>query len=284
MSNAKFASAFARVNRAEKQIEELDAKANAFFETKPYEFFPELNPEGTEEAWKVRLNKPIPEDIFLKTGEILLNLRSPLDHIVCELATSHCGSSDRVCFPFGKTPQTFEKVVKEKIAGRLPPEAIELIREAKPYIGGDELLVAVHDLCNCDKHVAFVPIRKQPTTAGSFGRIAVITGSILVLGSRHGQHLLRHDGGFYAPNISAEPTYNEELHRIEFNFVGPPNTEDMEFLVCTPGSRFQADYKPELNLAFDKIPVVACQPIIEALGQMRQLVLDICSKFRDRFA
>lgn len=123
---------FAKTKRANAQIEDLEQRIDAFFKSGPHDIVSKLSRDGTQEVWSFRLNQKLPDDIPVIIGEILHNLRSPLDQILCAIALKHSGSQDGVAFPRGRNREEFRRALskQEKL---LPPDAIKLIAKSKPY-------------------------------------------------------------------------------------------------------------------------------------------------------
>ena len=106
--------AIGKLGRAQTQIAELHADIRSFLDTSEYEAFSQVNAKGTEEVWKFRLNAKIPVEFYVRCGEILHNVRTPLDHLACAIALKHSGSHRGTYFPFGVDQEVFESEVARK--------------------------------------------------------------------------------------------------------------------------------------------------------------------------
>jgi hypothetical protein len=172
-------------------------------------------------------------------------------------------------FPFGATPQKFETALRKQ--KKLPDEAKELIRATKPYKGGNDLLWALHDLNKGDKH--HPPLVPALLRGGmnlyelkaywNDDRPKPDGPVVLIVGSRHGQHL--HAEG-YVPTPRTRRPSNE-----------------YEFLTTVPGTTFEADIKPTFGVTFPHIEGFEREPVVAVLHQMRQLVEGILLAFEKRF-
>lgn len=288
-----FAGSFAKVKRTEAQINDFGVAVRAFFDGSPYERFSEVNPDAFEEVWKFRLTSVIPLDIAVRAGEVLFNLRSALDQVACALAIKHSGLSKDTYFPFGKTLDIFERELPAKTK-KLPPDAIDLIRTLQPYKGGNDLLWSLHDLNRQDKHVSLVPVNLYSSTV-SGSDIKARTGDIYRVGPRLGQHMVRTiierpDGSIVRAFVQHDPLKRFTMRkvgdrwRMEFAITGDaPPEEQMDYLTCSIGAKFEEDFQPSFNIAFGNIEILKTEPVLAVLHQMRQLVEGIILAFDGRF-
>lgn len=85
------------------------------------------------------------------------NLRSALDQAIYGINLA-VGVTDRNSFfPIAKDGTHFQNAVKGRCKN-LPPEIVNLISSFKPYKGGNDLLWALNELCNTDKHGIISPV------------------------------------------------------------------------------------------------------------------------------
>ena len=276
----------AKIERTITQIEELKNGIKAFFESNPYEVRADLDPDGVSQVWKFRLSKKPPRLLSVMTGEILHNLRSPLDQVCCAIAVLNGASETAVAFPIGQTLQEFETALdKQK---KLPADARALIAAAKPYAGGNDLLYALHVLNKRDKHrVGLVPIEMPAETTASY--IIFWEGLPFTIGSRKGQHLRCEEVISNRPTLAELSKKSKPLafwdarpgHLI-FGRAGDPGDESLEFMTTIPGSVFEADFYPTFEIGFSKVGLEG-QPVVAVLNQMRDLVEGLLLTFERRF-
>jgi hypothetical protein len=76
-----YLSAKVRVGRAKEQLNTLKIDGRAFWESRPYTYFAEPNPDGRTQTFKCRLVKPMPEVFHMIAIEAIEHLRSALDHL-----------------------------------------------------------------------------------------------------------------------------------------------------------------------------------------------------------
>jgi len=182
-----FIAPFAKTERAKTQISELDHAIKSFFESASYEIVSNCDSETDEEVWRFQLSRKLPNDLSVRAGEILHNLRSSLDQMLAEIVRRISQRSEaRVEFPFGTDFGKFEVALRKQ--DKLPADAAKMIRELQPYEGGDSLLWLLHLTNRLDKHrMGLVPINLR--TTGKVSYLSVWYGTALVIGSRSGQHL-----------------------------------------------------------------------------------------------
>ena len=274
---------FAKTERTITQIEDLHHRLKAFFSSKPHEIYSDLNGGGTQEVWRFRLARKLPLEIPIIVGEILHNLRSPLDQILCAIALKHSGSEEGVAFPRGRTKEEFDRAIRkqEKL---LPRDAIALITRAKPYRDrGNQLLWALLELNRRDKHrVGLVPIQLPAELSVSY--LCFWVGLGLVIGSRNGKHLVMEKA--YDPDrliFTGKPhaLYDARPGRIVFNDLGKTWNDDLEFLTTTPGAKFDADFQMTIDIAFDEVGIRG-QPVVAVLNDMRDVVQRLLLAFEKR--
>src|SRR5271154_1291318 len=81
-----FLSAKVRVGRAKEHLNTLKEEGRAFWESRPYAYFAEPNPDGRTQTFKCRLTKPVPGIFDTLAVEAVEHLRSALDHVGYEAA------------------------------------------------------------------------------------------------------------------------------------------------------------------------------------------------------
>ncbi|MGD0050780.1 MAG: hypothetical protein ABSD03_03030 [Vulcanimicrobiaceae bacterium] len=149
-----------KVDRAKKHIDELNAEVRKFADRNPYRIVlePSFNPGNPAMvALTLRIREQLPDHLALIVGDIVHNLRSSLDHLVCCLVPN--GASDKdVQFPFTSSASTLEATIKSRHIDRAKPNAVDAIRGLKPYAGGNDPLNGIQLLDNMDKHRLLIPV------------------------------------------------------------------------------------------------------------------------------
>ncbi|MEM6899886.1 MAG: hypothetical protein AAF583_08955 [Pseudomonadota bacterium] len=90
-------------------------------------------------------------------GDIIHNCRAALDILACLMVRLNNRSDKGVYFPFAKSAIELDKAITSKKFDRASDSAQRVLRELRPYVGGNVLLRAIHDLDIHDKHRALVP-------------------------------------------------------------------------------------------------------------------------------
>lgn len=267
------------------------------------------------EVWRYQVPE-IPESMTIIVGNILHNLRAPLDQMLTEIALITDPSPRHVSFPFGRTKQFFEaNLAKEK---KLPADAKKLIAKLKPYgVGGNTLLYALHRLDVSDKHYpGLIPINLNTVT--NFSQLVVRSGAILSIGPRTGNHfIVDANRNFFQPDISKMPHIKliNGMSSVELGHLGKPeigirimynqsgttipdaakvllpklklppgsSKDDMEVATSLPGTKFEAEFYPSFNIALADIEGFEREPVVAVLQQMCDLVERILLTFRSRF-
>lgn len=131
----------AKLDRARQHYNAIDKGINEFIDSTRNRFVPKVNFE-TNEAWLVWWTEgPAHPDISLSIliGELLYNLRSSLDNLVCALARkrsqSWATSCDGLGFPIYIDGHKFNSAAPRLLNG-IDPSARTLIQGLQPYCRG----------------------------------------------------------------------------------------------------------------------------------------------------
>lgn len=146
------------LNRAQENLLDFKARQSAFFNTKPYARFVEIDPKTGHEIHKLRFTAKVPGSIRAVVADALNNIRHSLDHAVTASAQAvHVKRFKGLYFPFAKDADDFERVIGSKCAG-VHPEVVDYIRGLKPYPGGHTLLSTLTKLSGANKHQLLAPV------------------------------------------------------------------------------------------------------------------------------
>src|ERR1700680_383360 len=131
-----FASPKRRLARAGNHIDNIESSIRAFLETQPYARAVECNAQRWEEH-KLKLTRPIPDDITDFTYEAIEALRSSLDQAIHVVALA-CGAKniERLHFPVADSPAYFNSEIGKWLRD-FPPDIIALFRSFESYQGGN---------------------------------------------------------------------------------------------------------------------------------------------------
>jgi hypothetical protein len=100
----------------------------------------------------IRLKLPLPDtDLPALIGDFLYNVRSALDHFVYQLAGKPATGS-RTHFPICSSKENFAEELRRHRLDNVPTRAQTLIERLQPYHRGNEILTALSELHDMDKH------------------------------------------------------------------------------------------------------------------------------------
>jgi hypothetical protein len=273
---------FAKIERAKTQIDEFKLRTNSFLGANSYSLSAKLNPKGTQKVWYATLAHAVPGDFAVIIGEILHNIRTPLDNLIAALYVQQGLSDAGVNFPFGRNEDVFKaELGKHK---KLPGDALDLIAAAKPYRGGNNLLWNVHQLNRRDKHrVETIPIHVGTTML--IRDVKVFEADLLVLGSKLGQHMTRGPKGLVQPDTAKAPKYIDARSVKMISFEIPANCpiDKLDIFTTLPNAKVVADFHLSPNIALRDVEGLEREPVIAVLYQMRDLVERLLLSFERRF-
>lgn len=157
-----FHGARVKITRAMLHIEELEQTLKPYVDEGPltiHEFAVWQNRDDRTWGFSIRTEaKPPPEMTAAILGDIIHNLRSSLDLIASELAEARGKRSDDVYFPFSGSAEDLDLMIKRRRFDRCGEDAVDLLKTLQPFVGGNLLLRAIHDLDIVDKHRSLVPV------------------------------------------------------------------------------------------------------------------------------
>lgn len=144
----------AKIERAERHINDLHAEISRFHESIPYEVTVEVDAESGYRLWKVTKVISPPRELALIAGDAIHNLRSALDHVFCQLVVANGRKVDRQdSYPVCAGSKEFDLVGKQlRKRDRISADALTAIRSTRPYKGGNDALLRLHRLDIADKH------------------------------------------------------------------------------------------------------------------------------------
>jgi hypothetical protein len=230
-----FVSARRKIARAKKHLAELEGKVAAIFGPNLYERFSEPHPDMAQwTVHKVRLTEEIPGDFSEIAGDVVDNLRSALDHAVYAVAAARCPHPRHAYFPFSKDAVSFESNLKGRCKD-VPKEIWPLLRQLKPYNGGNPALWALNLVCGTNKHAILVP-----------AMAAVIVGGMDI----------QWTGGVEMPT---KPTWDSVK-------------QEMEMFSTAPGAEFHGKFQIGFSVAFGEIDTLTGKNALPILDKFVELV------------
>jgi hypothetical protein len=220
MGNKQFESPRLKIARAREHIADLVGQLHLFSASKPFDLrWVNLGAEGkTRQGLKIFQTKPFPSFFAMLIGDAVHNCAAALDLLACELVRLNNKDAANVYFPFGKDQAHFNKeIVKASFVAS--PQALSLLKQVKPYWGGDDWLRGLHELDLIDKHRLLVPafisanvrqlVVKVPQGGEQTFADCTFSGSSLNIAVPEGSRIVRYEG--VEPHISLQseiPTFD----------------------------------------------------------------------------
>lgn len=152
---ADLLDAKAAVDWAVAQLPVLTKRIIAWRQSKPYSIAVDTDSEPGKKLYRFVDIKPVDPLITAEAGAIIHSIRSSLDLLACTLAArnGHPGSTSTY-FPIWKSAQDFADPRSEvlKKIKRLSQIDQDVIKDLRPYPGGNDLLCTLHKLDLTRKH------------------------------------------------------------------------------------------------------------------------------------
>ncbi len=161
----------AAVDWAVAQLDVLENRIVAWREDKPYTITIDANSEPSKKLYRLTEVKPIPPAINAETGAIIHSIRSSLDILACTLAARHGNPDSRSThFPIWKSEAEFlnTKSRPHKYIKGLSQIDQAVIKNLRPYSGGNDTLYALHELDLTRKHRRLLNTFVRPRGTGYF--------------------------------------------------------------------------------------------------------------------
>ena len=145
-------------------IDELKAKTENFLARNPFRIVVQENTGKHRDKWPralvFQVREEIPEEFSAVIGDVVHNLRSALDLLVCALVRANNQDDKHVYFPVAQSVETLDEAIKNGKVKRAGPSVVEFVRNLNPHRGdgGDWIISALHDLDILDKHRLIIAI------------------------------------------------------------------------------------------------------------------------------
>lgn len=256
--SARLVGVRAKIERAKHHISDLEGQIVAFRGTNPYALRSDYDPQTGERVFRAVVRAEIPISFAVIAGEAAHHLRSALDHLAWQLVEANGGTPDwNTCFPLHNSPPRDEGTFTRKVQG-MSATAVDLVRSKQPYQAGFEVLGALHEVDNFDKHR-------------------------LLLVAAYGIRQLGFS--YHNPNLDLNPALREIVEQLRADV--PPTVESpaVRFLMSRNGAEvarlaWPGGPEPQVGegsdlayeVAFAQPEVVEGQPIIPILRQFCEAV------------
>jgi hypothetical protein len=227
-----FHSAKLRLSRAKEHLIDLNDRIKAFFDAKPYKLVVESDSNGWIHAHKIKFTKPFPDDFAVVAADVVDNLRSALDQswFAIAIISRVIKSSGKAYFPFADNASDFDSVLRRGCKN-FPHDILTLLRTFKPYKGGNDLLWALNRICATNKHEMLAPTSINVNMGFS------------VVKTRKGRTEI------------ITPKWNRRDNEIIYFITFKDDEIDYHIPLA-------------LDIAFDKVEIVAGQPAVAVLNRL----------------
>jgi hypothetical protein len=154
-----FSSARVRLDRARKQIDELNFDLAAFLKTEFFRASVEQHPKTRRNTVETVFIRNVPKAISCVIGDAIHNARVALDMVAAQMVREKIGYCPRhVRFPFHESKPELLAACARGELDKLGPKTLAVIADQiRPYRGGDDALYALHDLDILDRQFPVVP-------------------------------------------------------------------------------------------------------------------------------
>jgi hypothetical protein len=221
-----FLSAKVRVGRAKELLDALKNEGKAFWQSHPYVFLAEPDPNGLTKTYKCRLIKHAPAVFDLWVVEIVEHLRASLDYLGYEAALlSGKREPKATYFPIADSSSQLETdVIGRGRCKDLPADILAFFRSLQPYKGGNRggAVWVLNKLCNSGKH-------RFLTSVGFESAFADVRPEQLPPGSTILPHVWdsqKNEIRYFSTPLAAEPQYDFEVaFHIAFGPIEPLSGE-----------------------------------------------------------
>jgi hypothetical protein len=256
----KISDAQAKVEWADKHIEDFKEELIRFQNTYPYKFTAQNDPETRKLVYYMTEVADVPRDALLIAGDVLQCLRTALDYLIWAHSENPTAFTSFPIFDPAKAEQSY---LPRKIGG-LSPEAQKIVTELKPYRGGNETLWKLHELNRIDKHRLLVASATALRGFNMNRHLANIRHGSPGMVVRNGQNFIVKiaEDVYLPPRVKVFP-----LKAGDVLLIDPPETkidEDVDF-------RFE--------MAFNEPGICEGDSILETLKQSLGLVREIVALF-----
>lgn len=237
-----------KIKWAYKHIHELESEILAFKGTNPYVFSPEANPQSGLIEYRVVEAPDVPVEIPLLCGEIIQSLRSALDYLIVQLLDVEGKKPNaRTGFPMYDSLDKFKADLFGKIKLVHRQSSIDQIAATKPYKGGNDTLWKLHWLNIRDKHHLLIVVGMAFSTVDAFGhfkRMGLMPAEVDTRGLRW------------------RPAGKSRICPLKVGDV----------LFRSPSTKVDEQIKLTCEIALNEPGVCECEPLLETLHGMAQLV------------
>lgn len=245
--------------RARQHLAELGKEVAAFLALNPYAVV--KGEEGDKQVWSLRVRHEVPVAWSAVVGDVIHNARVALDLLMVAMVRHSAPALpnyEHVSFVIGKSETKFREDLRGRTRGA-GAQVRELMKELKPYKGGDEAFWRLHQLDLVDKHRAIIPV-------GSSYLSVKITHSLREI--------------FNLPGTDPDETLSYDVIPAQKQF---PLPDGARLFSARLGARLPfSEPAFRFALAFGCDQVLDGQPLLEGLTEICVFVDRVCSTCETR--
>lgn len=244
-----FLSSKIKIERANRHLRDFENEIISYTKRKPFKVV--IENDNNRYRYVLRVKEGVPITFSCYIGDIIHNLRTSLDLLACSIVAKSGQSIKNVYFPFASGPEDLEKSIKHRHIDRAGEGVVNIIRNLKPYTGGNKLLRAIHDLDIADKHIALIPIAEY-------------------VGIKEAHIKNSNTGNTIASILNCKVSPIKDGQTI----ISVSNNHKIHI-----GQQFNASF----GLTFGDQQPLSGQPVLETLRNSSKLICDILQTFEDHF-
>ncbi|POC57377.1 hypothetical protein CRN32_06235 [Vibrio vulnificus] len=239
-----------KIVRAKSHIRELENQLVDYIKSKPFKVVVEGQDGGSNHLWTLRVKHDIPMIFAAIIGDVIHNLRASLDLLATELVEHAGQDAKNVYFPFGNDADGLDQMIKKRRIDKAGQGVVDIVRDLKPYTGGNKLLRSLHDLDITDKHKSLVPVAHYA-------------------GIKNFQM-----NGASGPMLTIQ------------NLHCGPIRDGMVLMSLPPAGnvRVGQSFNPSLKLCLDEDVIERDEELVETMHKYVDMVEDILQRFKDLVA
>lgn len=256
----------AKVERADEHIQDLKSESDRFLlsDPKPYRIVRQSENEGRAYVWYGFEDRAVPPIIPILAGEAIHQLRSSLDHLVVAMVRERGNNvtSDHA-FPITKERDVFKAARDRGQIKGISLAAQDLIESMQPYNTRDgfasSILWTLHRQDIEDKHRLLVVVNA-----------AAFMDSVTIDTPEAGTTTIREMTTItFPPRFNRMTNEGVELMRIGTGEANPHFDPKAEFSTL---------------IAFEEFGTIQLNPVLKALGEARDFVVQTINRFAGEFA
>jgi hypothetical protein len=154
-----FREARLKIERADKHINDFDARCAEFFKSGAYTVTIKPDGDSGDDFVEVTATQTMPDTLALIIGDALHNLKSALDYIWWEIVSGDTRKGTKENFPiYDGRDRLITFISERKQQQSVALIADTLLNVIQPYLTGDgEALFHLHKLNIMDKHKLLIP-------------------------------------------------------------------------------------------------------------------------------